>query len=141
MEFKLAYKSYEYKMSLAAMKRFKEATGRDLWSILSQYVVEYSNHKESPLLRLCGALGEFCDFETASYIFYCLAKECNSRLTIEEIQDAMFHVGWRPSERPDDMSEPYPLVLVLIASDIDQYFSELVVKKKQSLGLLQLKEK
>lgn len=123
------------------MKRFKDATGRDLWALLSQYVVKYSELKDASLLSLCGELGDFCDFETASYIFYSLAKECNSRLTIDEIQDAMFHVGWRPSERPDDMSEPYPLVLVLIASDVDQYFSELVVKKKQDLGLLQLSEK
>lgn len=130
MEFKLCYKPYDCKMSLGAMKAFKEATGRDLWGTLIEFILVYHDGKGLSVFDLCRRLYQTVDFETGSQAFYCMAKECNKNLSLDEIQDGMFHVGWRPSERPDDMSEPWPIILVQLAMDVDQYFTELASEKK-----------
>lgn len=130
MKFKLCYKEYDCKISLGAMKRFKEATGKDLWHVLTSFIIEYSERNDESIMKTCSHMYGVCSFDTAANLFYSLAKECNSALTIEEIEDAMFHVGWLPTDRDGDMSEPWPMVMVLLAADVNKYFNEITLKKK-----------
>ena len=116
------------------MKRFKESTGKDLWHTLTSFIVEYSEKPKDSIMSVCSHMYGVCDFDTASRVFWSMAKECNSALQIEEIEDAMFHVGWMPTDREGDMSEPWPIVMVLLASDVNAYFEELTSKKKPKAG-------
>lgn len=133
MEFRLCYKSYAFKPSLKAMKEFKEATGLDLWSSLTKYMVEFNKLKSDGFSvgYILHELSKVLDFVTAAQLFYCLAKQENSRLSIDEIEDAMFNVGILPSEREHDLSEPYPFVLYKLSVDIHEYHSQLVGDSKK----------
>lgn len=126
---KLCYKEYPYKMSLGAMKEFKKATGKDLWHTLLSMIEVYIATEESPLITRLRALYETLDFETAAYAFHCLIKQENKSIPLSEIEDSMFRVGWMPTDRDGDASEPWPFVMVKLAYDIDSHFSELGKKK------------
>ena len=132
MEFKLFYKSYDYKPSLAAIKQFKEATGLDLWASLIKYMVCFTESRKSGesigdmMFKLSGVV----DFVQASQLLYCMAKQSNSALSIDEIEDAMFHAGILPSETEGDLCEPYPIVIYKMALDVQEYHSSLSKEKK-----------
>lgn len=136
MEFKLCYKNYPFKMSLSAMREFKNRTGKDLWFTLLSFLECYVSNMNAAPLTLMSKLAGCVDFETASEVFYCLVKGAESGIELEQIQDAMFRVGWRPVESNNsEFIEPYPLVLVGIATQIDtQFKNEIPVKKKEQIG-------
>lgn len=133
MIFKLCYKSYEFKPTLAAMKQFKESTGLDLWATLIKFIATFSKGQKdnSPLGDRLHSLAQVLDFVDAAQLFYCLAKQSNSAVTIDEIEDAMFHVGILASDRDSDMSEPYPFVLYMLALDIYNYHEQLAKDTKK----------
>lgn len=134
MHFKLAYKSYECKPSLAAMKSFKEATGLDLWSTLIRYMTVFVNASRTgeTLDKTLAELSAVVDFVDAAQLFFCIAKQNNKSLTIDEIEDAMFHAGILKSDRADDMGEPYPFVMYQLALDVHNYHEQLAKTTKKS---------
>ena len=123
-------------MNLSAMKKFKSATGRDLWFTLVSFLECYTENIDKPVLTLMKSLYECIDFETASHVLHVLAQEEDKFIELEQIQDSMFRVGWRPvSDENSDFIQPYPLILTAIANDIDKQFSEAInVKKKEQNG-------
>lgn len=128
---KLCYKSYPYKMTLGAMKKFKQATGKDLWYSLLRFIECYAESDgDSTFVRL-RKLYEIIDFETASHIFYSLINAEDKSVPLEEIEDGMFKVGWMPTDRDGDMSEPWPLVLVVVAHEINRQFEADVSSAKK----------
>ena len=132
MEFKLFYKSYDYKPSLAAIKQFKEATGLDLWSSLIKYMVCFTESRQQGesvggmIHKLAGVL----DFVESAQLFYCLAKQSNAKLTIDEVEDAMFHAGILPSAEESGLCEPYPIIIYKIALEVQEYHATLATEKK-----------
>ena len=134
MEFKLFYKSYDYKASINAVKQFKQATGEDLWSTLLRYMVTFTNSRKAgdSIADTLSKLSEVVGFVESAQLFYCLAKQESKTLTLDEIEDAMFHAGILPSQEEGDMCEPYPFVLYQIALDIITYHSTLSTEKKPS---------
>ena len=132
MEFKLFYKSYNYKPSLSAVKQFKEATGNDLWSTLLRYMVAFTNSRKSgeSVADTLSKLSDVVGFVESAQLFYCLAKQENKALTLSEIEDAMFHAGILPNQEDTDMCEPYPFVLYQIALDVITYHGTLSSEKK-----------
>tara|TARA_R110000868_G_scaffold162439_1_gene393699 strand:- start:37090 stop:37503 length:414 start_codon:yes stop_codon:yes gene_type:complete len=135
MQFKLCYKAYDYKPNLRAIKQFKEATGLDLWSTLTKFIGVYlqSRAEKIAMTDMLHRLSEVIDFVDAAQLFYCLAKQ-DSSLTIDEIEDAMFHAGVLPSDRNHDMSEPYPFVIYMIGISVNEYHQQLAkdVKKPEA---------
>ena len=123
-------------MSLAAMRRFKTATGKDLWYTLVAFLECYVENNDQPVLTQMKSLYNCVDFELASHVLHTLAQEENKSIELEQIQDAMFRVGWRPVESEDsEFIQPYPMILVDIANQVDKQFSEVVdVKKKIPTG-------
>jgi hypothetical protein len=119
---RLCYKEYPYKMSLGAMKQFKQATGKDLWCTLLQFMECYAESADQSLVARMRKLYEVVDFETASHIFHSLIRAEDKSIPLIEIEDAMFKVGWLPTERDGDMSEPWPFVLVPLAHEINKQF-------------------
>jgi len=136
MEFKLCYKTYSFKMNLAAMKQFKERTGLDLWFTLVAFLECYVENQHKPTLTLMRALFQKLDFETASEVLYCLIQQAEKSIEIEQLQDAMFRVGWRPVDAEDsEFRQPWPLVMVDIANQIDRQLQQAIdVKKKAPAG-------
>jgi len=132
MDFKLFYKSYDYKPSLAAIKQFKEATGLDLWSSLIKYMVCFTESRSNgdSLGDMIYKLSTVLDFVQSAQLFYCLAKQSNSNLSIDEIEDAMFHAGILPSSADTGLCEPYPIILYSIALDVQGYHASLANEKK-----------
>lgn len=126
----LGYKEYPYKMSLAAIKQFKDATGLDLWHTLLCYINAYRKTSGISLLEQMEQLTAVCDFATTAKLFHCLIKQENKSIPLSEIEDAMFRVGWRSNDEDDEKSRPYPLIAVLLAFDIDNAFCEVINKKK-----------
>lgn len=131
MALKLCYKEYPYKMSLAAMKQFKQATGQDLWCTLLKFMECYALTKDDVLITRMRKLYETVDFDTAAQLFYSLVKAESKEIPIEEIEDAMFKVGWLPTDRPTDLSEPWPLMLVVIAHEINKEFEQEISEIKK----------
>jgi len=130
--FKLCGKEYNSKMSLEAMKKFKQSTGKDLWCLLITMIEVFATTSESSVLERMRLLYEACDFETASLAFHSL---CTSESTpLDEIQDGMFRVGWMPTEREGDITEPWPLILVMLAYDVDKQFNQIPETDKKKVG-------
>lgn len=134
MHFKLFYKQYDYKPSLSAIKQFKEATGKDLWSSLIAYMGCYirCTHKDSGMdvTQLLVELSKVLDFSDSAELFYAIGKQSNSALTIEEIEDGMYHAGIFPNIKETDKCEPYPFVMYQVALEVQKYHNSLAAKKK-----------
>ena len=129
---KLAYQEYDYKMSLAAMRQFKEATGKDLWHTLLSLIEAQADEieKKSSTLQLLAALSGVVDFDTGAEIFHSLLTDRGGKVRKDDIEDAMFRVGWLPSKTEDGMTEPYPLVILQIAVGVNAQMQKRVQKKK-----------
>jgi len=132
MHFKLCYKKYEYKPSLKAIKEFKEATGLDMWGTLGKYMDAYLKcHAEKlSITDMLYELSKVIDFVDAAQLFYCLAKQ-SSGVSIDEIEDAMFHAGILPTKIDNGMGEPYPIILYMVALDINKYHETVRAETKK----------
>ena len=127
---KLCYKSYDYKFSMDALRLYKKRTGGCLWGLMVKYLEVYglSVANNDPLLIKLDKLTSIADFFMISEAFYCLIKQAQDGIPVEEVQDSMFRVGFLPSDRDDDMSEPYQLVFASLALEINKTFNEEVKK-------------
>lgn len=116
-------------MSLGAMKQFKQATGKDLWFSLLQFLEVFNDNRQKGALPLCRALYGIMDFETASRAFHCLVNGGGGKVPLIEIEDAMFRVGWLPNDEDGDFREPWPLVMAQLAAECNQQLRSQEVKK------------
>ena len=118
-------------MSLQAMRDFKRATGQDLWFTLVNLLEVYFENLDKPVLTLLKSLYKTVDFDTASHAIHCMIKAEDSSIELEQIQDAMFRVGWRPVENEDsEFRQPYPIVLVQMSKAVDEQLADEVKVKK-----------
>ena len=135
---KLCYKEYDFKVTLGACKSFYDQTGRDLQCVLLDYLHEHGTQsgisiKDGVMLDTLGymrALHSVCGFEDASKLITCLIKSENNSIPLNEIQDAMFRVSWLPTDSEGDFQEPWPLVMLSIAVQVNDYFSKALSVKK-----------
>ena len=127
---KLCYKEYDYKLSLKAIKGFKKDTGEDLMFTLSMLLSTWSDGAGMDIRNRINSLYSVCDFELAAYAFYHLIKGSKKDIPLDEIEDSMFRVGIIPNDIDDDLSSPWPLVLVKVAQDIESDFLEGASTKK-----------
>jgi len=130
MTIKLCYKEYDYKLNLAACKSFHEKTGKDITYVLMGYLEAC---RETVGMQSVERLRHFFGletFETISHLFHCLIKQEDKSIPLAEIQDAMYRVSWMPSDEDDsDLCEPWPLVAVSLATQVNEYYSQLDKKK------------
>ncbi|MCP4493122.1 MAG: hypothetical protein GY820_38360 [Gammaproteobacteria bacterium] len=135
MEIKLCYKTYPFKMSLAACKAFYDATGDDLQYTLLKYIEACRDTVELDLLARMSAFMNVCKFEVAAHALHALIRTEDKSIPLNEVRDGMFRVSWLPSERTDDLSEPWPLVMLDIANQVNEYFEKNVNVKKKGTKL------
>ena len=130
MEFKLGYKAYPFSISLATCKRFTDATGLDLHDVLMDYIHAYSEVSGDKELKKISVMSKVHSRATACNVFYALSDK-EKEVPLAEFQDATYRTSWFRSEIVDEMSEPWPLVLVSVAMDVNKYINDnLHVKKK-----------
>ena len=132
MNFKLCYKEYDFKVTWSAKRDFKRETGRGLWSTLQGVYRVMIENKDKPVLSRMEAVGLHIDEVDAATLLWCLAKQCNSSLKINEIADACDRMGWRPSDG-DEWAQPYPYVLYKMMSDIDAMYAQEAIQAKKDL--------
>jgi hypothetical protein len=126
----LCYKQYPAKMSLGAMEYYDEATGRDLWGDLLKYLEMWQKLSGGTIIELTAGMHEVMSFKNASHIFHSVIRQEDSSRSLAEIRDAMFAVGWLPTDDDTNMAEPWPLVMYKVALDINKQMSEFSKKKK-----------
>jgi len=133
MELKLCYKTYNYKMTLGAMRKFKESSGHDLWNTLIKFIDVFSKSDGVNVQSRMSALYGVCDFYLAAKVFHCMIKEEDDSISLAEIEDGMFRVGWLPNDKDDsEMCQPWPLIMVKCAFDISANFTQNNTPKKKA---------
>lgn len=126
---KLCYKEYPYKLNLAACKAFYQETGKDLTYVLMRYLEACVDTKGMEAIERLRHFSGLETMETISKLFHCLIKQENKTIPLVELQDAMFRVSWMPTNEDTDLCEPWPLVVVDLATQVNEYYSELDKKK------------
>lgn len=112
LEFKLAFKAYEAKPSIGAIRLFKEKTGKDLFHFCLELQRCYIESRDSV------ELARVANFADTAWFFYALTKEGGSGASIEELQDAMFRVGVVGDDEGGDYAEPYTLIALQLALEV-----------------------
>lgn len=139
---KLFYKSYDYKMSLGAMRDYREATGNCLWHDLLAVMEAFESSGFSlpagagnmyALTHRMVAISKVVSFDSAVHLFKSLIDAGGESVSIDEIDDAMLRSGMMPSDRPDDCGEPWTMALLLVARKINDNMIDEVKKKPQAL--------
>jgi len=129
---KLCYKEYDYRLTAGAKKYFYDKTELDLATVFTDYIVAFINKRQD-----AGAFEQMQNYaklhsrKTASLALYAIIKECDKNIPLEEIYDATCRVDWILSDRPDDLSEPWPFVMLNTALEINDYFNKNMPKKKE----------
>jgi hypothetical protein len=127
-------------MTLGAMKQFKDATGKDLWHTLIAFLDEWTKSEKESTLTRCRGVFNTVDFATAAELIHALVKAEDKSIPIAEIEDAMFRVGWLPVDLEDGNVNPYPLILVSIAHQVNSAFSVEIENLKKSHAVTKLQE-
>jgi hypothetical protein len=130
MEIHLAYKKYPYKLTLNSCKVFFEQTGLDLQTVFLKYISEAANNRESSIADRLICFSELYSRDIACKAIHCMIKEVDKSIPIAEIEDATFRVGWMASDRDDDLSEPWAMVMVTTALQVNDYFMDNLNVKK-----------
>ena len=133
MDIKLCYKTYPFKISLAACKAFYDATGEDLQYVLLQYIDVCRSTTEMDIISRMAAFLKICKFEVAACAIHALIRTENTNIPMDEVRDGMFRVSWLPSDRTDDLSEPWVMVMLSIATQVNEYFSHAGHVKKKAI--------
>lgn len=125
-------------MSLGAMKSFHSLSGLDMWCTLLKFRECFYLGAEKPTITRLTELNGIIDFHTAAKLIHCLVKVENNFIPLAEIEDAMFRSGWGFSE--DEDAQPWTVLVVKLANDIDQEFEQSTPKKKADTEDLVTKE-
>ena len=130
MKIHLAYKKYPYKLTLNACKVFFEQTGLDLQTVFLKYISAAANSRELSIADRLISFSELYSRDVACKAMHCMIKEVDKTVPIAEIQDGTYRVGWMASDRDDDLSEPWAMVMVTTALQVNDYFTESLNVKK-----------
>lgn len=129
MKFYLCFKEYNYKLNLAACKSFYEQTGKDLNYTLLRYLNSCRESAKADTATRLQMMFGLEDFAVIAKLLHCLITQEHQEVPLEEIEDAMFRVGWMPTNSDTGKCEPWPLVVTLIATQVSEYYSLLDKKK------------
>ena len=122
-------------MKFSAIRQFKSLSdGLDLGSILINYIntfVKSSSIEGMTSLGRLELLSKVIDFEIGSYVLYCIIDDESA--SIKDIQDGMFRSGLLQSDDGDEKCEPWQLVIVAAAFEINKQMAELREDKKKAV--------
>ena len=127
---KLCYKEYDWKITQGACKSFFDKTGLDLHTVFGDYIDASIQSQELTLIGKMQKYRKLYTRDIASLAFHSIIHADNDEVKLDEIADATYRVDWVLSDRPDDLSEPWPFVMLNTAFDINKYHNENIPKKK-----------
>lgn len=126
---KLCYKEYPFKITLKACKTFYDNTGLDLQTVFMDYLVGCVKSQEMVSLERLAYFSKIYTRDVACQALHAIISQENKNIPMSEIEDATFRVSWTASDVEDDMQEPWPLVMVATAVQINDCFKEMQKKK------------
>ena len=135
MKIKLCYKEYPIKMSLGACKAFSDKTGLDLQTVLMEYIAKCSDNSDKTLMGRMVSFAKIYNRSVACDAIHALINGGGAGVSLDEIQDATYRVGWAVSERDDDISEPWPMVMLDAALQVNDYFVKNTSQKKTGISV------
>lgn len=120
-------------MTLGAMKHYADVTGgRDLWCDMLYFIEVWQDTQGESLISRMRKLHEVLSFQNAAHVFHSMIRGENKNIPLDEIEDCMFAVGWLPTERPGDMSEPWPFVMLTISQEVNAEMANFSKKKNSA---------
>lgn len=132
MKFKLAYKYYDFGISLASSRRFTEATGLSLHCVLMDYIVAYTETQGQIEAKRISIISKLYTRKIVCDLLHAITDE-NLKIPVEEFDDATYRTSWVQSEKVDGFSEPWALVICSIAFDVHNYISKNIHVKKKDI--------
>ena len=130
---KLCYKQYPWKITGGSIRKFKEATGKDLMGFFSSYIVADIKKGDVSVFEYTEILRNVHSIEDATKALHCIITAAQDGIPLIEIEDAAERVGWTISDRPDDLSEPWPVEMLRVAHEINLYLNENIPLKKKAV--------
>jgi len=127
---KLCYKEYNYKISLKACKVFYDKTGLDLQTVFMKYISHCSKTKGMGLAERLVSFSELYTRDIACKALHAVISEGCDGIPLAEIEDATYRVGWFENTKDDDISEPWPMVMLTTALQVNDYFASNTNVKK-----------
>ena len=132
---KLCYKEYPFKISLKACKVFHDQTGLDLQTVFMKYIAVCHKTADMELTERLVFFAELYTRDIASKALHAVIDAETDGVSLAEIEDGTFRVSWIQSTRDDGISEPWPMVMLDTALQINDYFSNnLPVKKPDTVA-------
>ena len=114
------------------MRMFKERTDKDLWFTLISVLHCFDVNIGKDALTATKALVQVVDPLTAAELFYCLAKQESKSVGVDEFEDGVYRCGWMPhADEEGETVQPYTLLLVDLAQQVNEQMNTLDVKKKE----------
>ena len=121
MDVELYFKVYPMKINMGVIASFQAETGVDFMHIAIKAINAYNKSRQSDsTFERAELMTEAVSMEHAAYLFFLAAKEKDSTVTFEEIQEAVLLDG--PVERfvdvegSDKMLRSYPLAFAELAT-------------------------
>ena len=127
---KLCYKEYEWKSTQGASKSFFDKTGIDLHTVFGDYLQASIDAQDLNLISKMQAYRKLYTRDIATLALHSIIHAANDHIKINEISDATYRVDWILSGNPDDLSEPWPFVMLSTAFSINEYMNKNMPKKK-----------
>jgi hypothetical protein len=121
---KLCFKEYDWKLNLKACKVFYEQTGHDLQTVFMDYIVACAKTDGYGALEKMAYFSRLYSREIASKALHSIIYQENKNIPLAEIEDATFRVSWMPVECEGEVMEPWPMVMLEVAMQINDYFME-----------------
>jgi hypothetical protein len=131
---KLCYKEYDWKLSNEACKSFFDKTGLDLQTVFGSYIDACQETVDRSLISRMQILSKLYPRDVACKALHSIIKPVSDGVSLSEIEDGTYRVSWMISDRPDDLSEPWPFVMLNTALKINEYFNANIPKKKADIS-------
>ncbi len=133
MFFWLCNIEYKAKLTPSALQIFTERTGSCLIGKAREIRIEFARCVAENLSNeeVSARISKLMSFTDISYFIHSLVVQETSTITIDEIQDALIHVGDLPRmETNKDKSQGYIFVLITLCNLISKEFDSLRQEKK-----------
>lgn len=130
---KLCYKEYSWKITNGACRSFMEKTGKDLQGFFASYIVaSIKMNKEISTFERCEILRDLHSVQDACNALFCIIDAGQDGISFAEIEDGAARVSWTVNDKPDDLSEPWPVVMLDVALQLNNYLCENLPSKKKA---------
>lgn len=129
----LCYIKYEWKITEGAHKYFTDKTGLDLLTVFGDYIKASFETEGVNLITRMQIYSHLYTREIVNYALHSIIAAVNPDVELKEIEDGTYKVSWQLSDRPDDLSEPWSIVMYNTALEINDYMNKNLPKKKADI--------